>query len=663
MHPLVSAAGPSLRTVGTTPVAPRRAAGASVGLLDRLSGGATQPMTTAATDRPGPAPGSPVYAVLDVETTGLSPRTNRLVEVAVLDVDAYGRVLGEFATLLNPGRDVGPTNIHRIRAADVVDAPTFADVAPHLLSRLAGRMVVGHNVAFDWRFLLAEYGRLGVTLPVAPTLCTMRLADEHLDYLSARTLVGCCHAAGVRLDDHHFALADARATAGLLAHYRASGRSGAHWWSSHQHQAEAVRWPGLTVTSGITGVTRSHVETARATEVPFLAKLVASLPAQSNGDPNTDTYLAVLDAALEDRRVSDVEAQQLRELTEDLGLAGPTVAAAHTAYLAALAATAWADGVVTDAERADLRDVAHLLGMDDGAVDDALARARTASVAPLPVRSDGALFVGQAVVFTGDMDTPREELERLAVNAGLRVTSSVSGKTALLVVADAESQSGKARRAAEIGTRVVGEQVFLRLVADVRPAGDNPAAARPPRPRRPVDAGLLSVPAQRPAEAGAAALVERRVMLIGLSEVDTRRLTALISDAGGQVAAYVKDSLLCVVAPEGARGNAKVVKAVSFGVPVLDVPAFGELFAGSDLSTDAAHGDVVTQLASAAAATSSGAAGASPNPTAAGGPDAVPEPTAPAANLPPAGWYADPWAAAPLRWWDGHEWTSHSHGS
>ncbi len=112
----------------------------------------------------------PRYAVLDVETTGLSPRTDRIVEVAIVDVDAMARVLDEFATLLNPGRDVGPTHIHRIRAADVADAPRFVDAAPHLLSRLCGRIVVGHNVRFDWRFLVQEYGRLGVTLPDAPTL-------------------------------------------------------------------------------------------------------------------------------------------------------------------------------------------------------------------------------------------------------------------------------------------------------------------------------------------------------------------------------------------------------------------------------------------------------------------------------------------------------------
>lgn len=563
----------------------------------------------------------PVYTVLDVETTGLSPRTNRIVEVALLDVDATGRIDGEFVTLLNPGRDIGPTHIHHIRAADVVHAPTFAAIAPFVLSRLAGRVVVGHNVAFDWRFLCAEFARLGMTLPETPTLCTMRLADAHLDHLHGRSLGGCCSAAHVRHDDRHSALGDARATAHLLAAYRATGRLPATWWAAHPGQATGVRWPACPVAGAPVAVTRAHVDARRAAEVPYLARLVAALPSHSTGDAHTDTYVAVLDAALEDRRVSDAEARQLGELAEDLGLSGPVLAATHDAYLGALAATALADGVVTDAERADLGEVARLLGLPGDAVDTALSRARTAGVAPLSVRLDGALSAGQSVVFTGDTDAPRERLEALASDAGLRVCSSVSAKTALLVVADAASQSAKARRAAELGTRVVSEQVFLRLVADTRPAAESPAATRPPRPSRP------AVPPARPDDVSTA-LAGRRVLLVGLDAEVARQVTAVVTGADGRVAAYVKDSLLCVVAEPESHGHARVVQARTLGVPVVDVAGFLLRY------------------------------GTAPEPAVAG--PAAGATTSPAP--PPAGWYPDPWAAAPVRWWDGHGWTPHVYG-
>src|SRR3712207_1818935 len=88
-------------------------------------------------------------AVVDVETTGLSPRTDRIVEIGIVLLDSRGEVESEFETLINPGRDVGPTGIHGISASDVVDAPLFGDVAPHLRSLLAGRVVVALNALFD----------------------------------------------------------------------------------------------------------------------------------------------------------------------------------------------------------------------------------------------------------------------------------------------------------------------------------------------------------------------------------------------------------------------------------------------------------------------------------------------------------------------------------
>src|SRR4030042_6856342 len=94
------------------------------------------------------------FAVIDVETTGLFPRKNdRIVEVAVVTVTGRGEVLGEYATLLNPGRDLGPVDIHGIRGSDVVSAPRFQDVAGDLVDRLSGSVVAGHNLRFDLDFV------------------------------------------------------------------------------------------------------------------------------------------------------------------------------------------------------------------------------------------------------------------------------------------------------------------------------------------------------------------------------------------------------------------------------------------------------------------------------------------------------------------------------
>jgi len=57
------------------------------------------------------------FAIVDVETTGLFPRMgDRIVEIAAIRATAKGEVLHEYATLVNPNRDVGPTHIHGISA-------------------------------------------------------------------------------------------------------------------------------------------------------------------------------------------------------------------------------------------------------------------------------------------------------------------------------------------------------------------------------------------------------------------------------------------------------------------------------------------------------------------------------------------------------------------
>lgn len=94
------------------------------------------------------------------------------------------------------------------------------------------------------------------------------------------------------------------------------------------------------------------------------------------------------------------------------------------------------------------------------------ARTRTpSSAAWLPVPVNGReLHAGDAVCITGDTATPRDELEARAIAAGLRVTSAVSRKTRLVVAADPDTESTKARRARELGIPLIAEPVFLTML-------------------------------------------------------------------------------------------------------------------------------------------------------------------------------------------------------
>jgi len=397
------------------------------------------------------------FAVVDVETTGLHPRTDRVVEVAVVHVSAEGQVTGEFTTLINPGRDVGPTRIHGIRAADVLQAPTFAQAAATLWQLLDGRVLVAHNVPFDSRFLEAEFSRLGVHLPPPPLLCTMQLASYYLPGLPGRSLSACCAAANIAAPRWHSAIDDARAAALLLACYRAVHRQLPGSWALALQQASMASWIPAPGYAEFRLLTRAQQEQAAASQQPPLAGLVARLPRGATVE--LDSYLAVLDRVLEDRIIDADEVAELSELAAELGLTQDGAIQAHRDYLLHLATAAWRDRIITDLEHADLLEVARLLGVPPAEALAILGQAEDFS------RQSGRLWQiglqpGARVVLTGDMSLGKEELKALAEKAGLRVTSSVSGKTALLVAADPWSQSGKAQAARQLGVRTVTEQVF-----------------------------------------------------------------------------------------------------------------------------------------------------------------------------------------------------------
>ena len=115
------------------------------------------------------------YAVVDVETTGLFPGGHdRIAEIGIVLVDPDGRVEDTWATLVDPGRDLGPQQVHGISAADVRHAPPFGAVAGHVAERLRGRTFVAHNAQFDRRFVWHAFAALGYDVPVIEptTLCT-----------------------------------------------------------------------------------------------------------------------------------------------------------------------------------------------------------------------------------------------------------------------------------------------------------------------------------------------------------------------------------------------------------------------------------------------------------------------------------------------------------
>ena len=410
------------------------------------------------------------YTVIDVETTGLSPTTHdRVVEIAVVYVSDSGAIQDRWSTLVNPQRDVGRTDIHGISATDVYDAPTFSEIAPYVLRAINGRVVTAHNAAFDLRFLAHELVRSGVPLERLPLsgLCTMQWSKFYLKSPS-RKLVDCCTVADIPLTSAHSAGADALATAQLLSHYLKAAQGRPPWYPTIE-ECVSYAWPPYRGDVPEFRTTRRG-QPGPAREQRWLDLIVSGMPRAA--EPRIDAYLDVLEMALLDGFLAEHEKRALVAVAKEQGLTRGQVIDVHNDYLRAMAEVAWADGIVTPKERADLELVARLIDLPASDVDTALTAAKDnveragAGAVELFATAGLTLQPGDRVCFTGDMKVERSLWERRAHDAGL-VPAGIAKSTKLLVAADPNSLSGKASKAQAYGIPIITEDAFERLLTSV----------------------------------------------------------------------------------------------------------------------------------------------------------------------------------------------------
>lgn len=167
---------------------------------------------TAASPVPWPAAYPKGYAVVDVETTGLS-RDDRIISAGVYRLDARGEVEDHWYTVVNPERDPGPVWIHGLTSDVLEGAPLFKDITEEFSARLADRVLVAHNAVFDWSMIAREYARAESEAPVRQRLCTIALSKELGLPLPNHKLESLAAHFGVVQQRAHHALDDARVLA------------------------------------------------------------------------------------------------------------------------------------------------------------------------------------------------------------------------------------------------------------------------------------------------------------------------------------------------------------------------------------------------------------------------------------------------------------------
>lgn len=403
----------------------------------------------------------PVFAVVDVETTGFNAAGyDRVIELAIIRLDAELKPIDEFTTLLNPNRDIGRSDIHGIRASDVITAPKFEEVVGDIAHRLAEVIIVGHQIRFDLRFLEAEFNRAGHPWHSFPTVCTLELAHRFLPEAPSRKLAICCESCGIAIEYAHSALGDARATAQLLGKLLPKAEP----LSSLVGQTAPRTWAGRKPTG--LSLPRRTSGSAPHESLSYLARLIERTLGDESRSAHEGEYLTLLDRALEDRIVNQHEANSLIEMAQSLGMNRSDVLNAHRSYLESLTSEALRDGAISESEKSDLEAVCDLLDLHRAVLENFLDQPPTRSMSP----STGSLNAA-TVCFTGEFECTiqgaritRQSAEALAQAAGLTVKPGVTKQLSLLVVADPFTQSSKARKAREYGVRIMAERAFWRSI-------------------------------------------------------------------------------------------------------------------------------------------------------------------------------------------------------
>ena len=157
------------------------------------------------------------FSVLDVETTGLSARNNRVIEIGIVKVKNL-KIIDRFSTLINPGCDIPYfiTQFTGIANSDVAYSPSFYDTVEDIEDFIGNSIISGHNLSFDEGFLSYEFIRNGFEPLSNLTVCTLKLSRKAFPSLKSKSLGSVSEYLGIKNRDSHRALSDAEATAQIL---------------------------------------------------------------------------------------------------------------------------------------------------------------------------------------------------------------------------------------------------------------------------------------------------------------------------------------------------------------------------------------------------------------------------------------------------------------
>ncbi|MDN3724464.1 exonuclease domain-containing protein [Aequorivita sp. SDUM287046] len=154
----------------------------------------------------------PLFAIIDVETTGGGIAGNRITEICIALLKD-GEVVDKYTTLINPERDI-PHHITALTGIDnemVANAPRFFEVAEKIEEFTKDAIFVAHNVSFDYNVIRGEYRLLGQYYN-RKKLCTVRLSRKLIPGMLSYSLGRLCSTINIPHLNRHRAEGDVDAT-------------------------------------------------------------------------------------------------------------------------------------------------------------------------------------------------------------------------------------------------------------------------------------------------------------------------------------------------------------------------------------------------------------------------------------------------------------------
>ena len=159
-----------------------------------------------------------MYAIIDIETTGLNARKDRITEIAIF-IHNGEKIVDQFETLINPECRI-PYHITAMTGISnkmVAEAPHFYEVAKRIVEMTDGNTFVAHNAMFDYNFIRCEFKRLLYDYS-RKTLCTKKLSRKLMPGLKSYGLGSLAKFLDIKNKARHRAAGDALATVELLEH-------------------------------------------------------------------------------------------------------------------------------------------------------------------------------------------------------------------------------------------------------------------------------------------------------------------------------------------------------------------------------------------------------------------------------------------------------------